>query len=1085
MAAPDKVFKQVYAWYQQSIDRLLAASGLPAAEQGQARQLLWQLLGVLNAGAPPANPDLADFRDNGAAAESMAVACNVVGEVLAALGHLKQAIAALDGGGNPAAALAVVGPVLEQVDRLVALQPNARYPSAFSIGKMLLMLSGDAESANPPAGHEADQLAALLGAGNAADTARLQAALGIVTLLVGSMLDRSFTAPSNAAAGFVQQALPSFAGLPTLSLNGPAGLTGTLAFNAGPPSALKATLALAHSRTQAVGGGLQLSLAFSAKGGVDMVLPVLPPGPVQVNDAGYFVGLEIKRSGNALTIGSDAGSIKLQASELGVVLGLANGKPGLQFFARGTQATLKPDDGFLQMILGDGISVGMDIVAQADVAGQLRLVGGTGLHASLPVPTLPTGPFDLQLIHLGLEPVDGKFTKLAVEISASFGVGLGPFAASVDRLGLLLKLDLGGGTPLAFAFKPPNGIGLVLDAGIVKGGGYLGVDENGYAGVLELKLLAVDVKAIALLNTKGEVGFSLLLLIFGQFPPIQLSFGFTLTGIGGLIGVQHTASPPALSQALSQGQIDAVLFPANPVANAPQLINTLRTLFPVKAGGFVIGPMLELGWGTPSLVTVRLGLLVEATQFTLLGQAIVALPPLVSADIALLYLRLDFVGSIVFDPLSISVDAKLINSRVGFVSITGQFAFRAAFGSNPCFLISAGGFHPRFKDLPANVPSPFDRVGASLDIGIVGISLKGYFAITSATVQAGAELRAWADIGIAGIEGGIGFDAICYLQPKFYFELDIHAYLAVHVFGIDFASVHLDGLLAGPGRWRIAGNAKVHTPWPLPDFSLSIDESFGDDLDTPKVTVDIAAELALEIAKPANWAAQLPASGDGLVTLASLAAGTDVLAHPLGTLTWQQKRVPLELKLDAASGSAIAGANEFYGGALQLTQGVAPADIGAAQPKEDHFATAQFITMSQDDRLAKPSFESLTAGYVLGSDAFEPGPPLSYVLDHEEADLGVPPASRLISKGLYAESVHGATLAFGAAGQSPLRDRALARPAEATAFKVNPPPLAVADKSTLALAASSAGVYRSVWRATQAAQGRARAQVVEVVEMAS
>src|SRR5204862_6812589 len=155
-------------------------------------------------------------------------------------------------------------------------------------------------------------------------------------------------------------------------------------------------------------------------------------------------------------------------------------------------------------ILGEGNSVSMDIAAQADAAGKLRLLNGTGLHASLPVPTLPTGPFELQLINLGLDAENGSFSKLAVEISASFGVHLGPFAASVDRLGVLLQLDLGGGTPIAFAFKPPNGIGLSLDAGIVKGGGYLSVDENGYAGILELKMLAVDVKAIALLNTHSE-----------------------------------------------------------------------------------------------------------------------------------------------------------------------------------------------------------------------------------------------------------------------------------------------------------------------------------------------------------------------------------------------------------------------------------------------------------------------------------------------------------------------------------------------------------------------------------------------------
>ena len=116
------------------------------------------------------------------------------------------------GGGNPASALAVVGPVLQQIDRLSHLQADSRYPSAFSIGKMLLMLSGDAQ-ANPPANHEADKLAALLGAVSAADVANAQAALGIVSLLIGSMIDRSFTAPSaDAAAGLVTQALPELCG---------------------------------------------------------------------------------------------------------------------------------------------------------------------------------------------------------------------------------------------------------------------------------------------------------------------------------------------------------------------------------------------------------------------------------------------------------------------------------------------------------------------------------------------------------------------------------------------------------------------------------------------------------------------------------------------------------------------------------------------------------------------------------------------------------------------------------------------------------------------------------------------------------
>ena len=209
---------------------------------------------------------------------------------------------------------------------------------------------------------------------------------------------------------------------------------------------------------------------------------------------------------------------------------------------------------------------------------------------------------------------------------------------------------------------------------------------------------------------------------------------------------------------------------------------------------------------------------------------------------------------------------------------------------------------------------PFDRVGASFDIGIVGVSFKGYFAITSATIQAGSSLRVWADVGIAGIEGGFGFDAICYLVPRFYFELDLHAYLAVHVFGIDFASVHLEGLLAGPGTLAHRGQrAKVHTPWPLPDFSLSVDEAWGTDRDTPQVTVNVAEQLTKEIANTGNWSAQLPQGSESFLSLADVKAQKDVLAHPLGTLVFQQKLVPFELRMAKASGSKVSGANEFFG----------------------------------------------------------------------------------------------------------------------------------------------------------------------------
>jgi len=1098
MAKPDKVFKQTYDWYRGAVSNAVAV--LPAAQQPQAEQLLWQMLGVLAFNQPPpADPDLDAFKDTGGTAESLSVAAQIVAEVLVALEQVKKAVDGLQGG-SPAAALAVVGPVFQQVQRLSQGVAGSRYPSAFSLGKMLLTLSGDAQVDNPAADQKAEKLARLLGAASDADIQATQTALGWLALLVGCMIDRSFTAPSaDTASALVVGAVPPLpAALPHIQLpfkapGLPPGAGIDLGFKTDAPMGVQAQFTLGLNKSQGL-DGQDFVLALTASAGVTAFLPVLPPGPVRVSgDFEFGIALSRSKAAGALVLGPFHGA-SLQIGELGIGLALKNGAPALSFFARKGRAMLVPEDAFLKLVLGDGIALDFNIEAQADQYGRLRLKNGSGLRASLPVPTLPTGPFKLQLINLGIEPVGGSFLHLQTELSASFGVDLGPFQGAIDRLGVLVDLDFTGGAPkLAFAFKPPNGIGLSLDAGIVKGGGYLYVDpaRGEYAGVLELKMMAIGVKAIAILTTKSEAGFSLLLLIYGQFPAVQLSFGFTLTGVGGLIGVQHTVSTTALSQGMGNGSLDAILFPANPVGDAPKIIATLRTLFPVKKGGFVIGPMLELGWGTPSLVTVRMGLLIAPTEgaIVILGQVIVQLPPLVDAGLALLRLQLDFVGSVVLSPLAIAFDAKLRDSRVVFITLTGQFAFRARFGDQPTFLISAGGFHPRFKEVPSDIPAPFERVGAAFDIGIIGVSFKGYFAITSATVQAGSELKVWADLGVASIEGGWGFDAICYLQPRFYFEVDLRAYLEVHVFGMDFAAIRIEGMLAGPGRWRIAGRGVVELPL-VPDVHIHIDEAWGTDRNTPVVTIPLAEKVAAEISTAGNWSAQLPQGGEACVTVAEIKGVAGLLAHPLGTLVFQQKLVPLALRLAKVSGSKIAGANEYLEPALVLSS--ADDAVPAAQDvqvRQDFFAAAQFLDVSEADRLAKPSFESFDAGYALRDSDFEFGPSVPQPLQYEEADLGAeaPVLRKLRYRGLvdYLESTHGPMLPFGAAGRSRLRDKTLVQPALQAPMAVKPAPVTVADKGSLASTAG-ASVQHSVWQATQSLAGitSAAAPQLQVVELA-
>ena len=286
MAQPDKVFKQTYNWYRASVTRAVAA--LPAAQQVQAEQLLWQMLGLLPFNQPlPADPDLDIFQDNGAAAESLAFAAQIVAEVLVALELVKKVVGDMQGG-NPAAALAVVGPVLQQIQRLKGSLAGSHYPSAFSLGKMLLTLSGDAQVDNPAANQQAEKLARLLGATTAADLQDTQTALGWLGLLAGSLVDRSFTAPSAQTVGaMVVGALPPLApALPRIQLPFKApGLPPNAGINIGfktdAPMGVEASLALGLNKSQGL-DGLDFTLALNASAGVTMFLPVVPPGPAKL-----------------------------------------------------------------------------------------------------------------------------------------------------------------------------------------------------------------------------------------------------------------------------------------------------------------------------------------------------------------------------------------------------------------------------------------------------------------------------------------------------------------------------------------------------------------------------------------------------------------------------------------------------------------------------------------------------------------------------------------------------------------------------------------------------------------------------------
>ena len=1089
----DQVFLRAFRWFQSAVDFLHGQ--IPSAA------LADPLAGVLRTGLgleldkTAATIDPSAFAATRAAAESLALATLVTGETVAALKTLGEVLSDLQAGN---AGLDDLVKVIRQIDRILGAQPG-KPPSAYSIAKLLLIVSGDADqdAADPPARR---LLNIVLGRApdSAAAVDEPQAILALAIMAIGTVIDRSFD--STAVAGAIPPAVP----LPlpagnnttrkfTLAAAGGKKLDLTFGFEApaGPtPARLFAQLASNLHVTQNVGEVFVFGLTASNDVTIAFDLPPLVPLPANLPvprfSAGVEFGIEFGRKSGAkpLVLGPATGT-RFSIGELSGAIVLKNLAPQLNFDLKDSKLVLKiGDDPFLGAILGDEIEVALTFGLIADTAGGLRLKDGTGLKATIPLEAIPNSPVQIPFLTFELKKADG-LNKIEVELSGSFQVQIGPFQGSIDRLGTKLNLDnlLGGVASKNWGLKFPSGAGLAIDAGIIKGGGFLLFDEarGEYGGILDIKLMQIGVKAIGLLGTKNPAGWSLLLIITAQLPPIQLGFGFTLTGLGGLIGVQHTIDKDALSSGLSTGSLDSFLFPQNPVANAPQLFNQLRVIFPFKAGGFVIGPMLELGWGTPSLVTARVGLLIEPSQLVMVGQIIVQLPPLLDKDLALLYLQVDFAGGVVFDPFQIWFDGMLRDSRVLFISLYGQFAFRLTTGDNPTFLISAGGFHPRFTDLPPGLPMPFQRVGCEFSIGIVGLKFEGYFAVTSASVQAGSSFRVWGDVGVAAFEGGFEFNAIVYLVPKFRFEVDIHVFAAVEVFDIDFASVDIYGLLVGPGRWRIVGKATIHTPWPLPDFHFDVDESWGEDRETIVRRVTLVSQLVPEIENPVNWAAQLAQAGDAFASFALTAPDGSLLAHPNAVLQFLQKRLPLAKKLSKLGSDAIDGETEIAIDRLVF----GAIEKAADKTLTDSFSASQFLELNEDDMLSKPSFDRFTAGLEVGQRDYQFGAAVHEVFDYEEVNLSIEKSGSgtLAMPGLTLSQHRAWALDLGAAARSPLRRKTLLQPEDTVKIAVKPPPMATIDAANGTLAATVlSGMAKSSFFHAEDAATAARAMAVEEFE---
>lgn len=594
-------------------------------------------------------------------------------------------------------------------------------------------------------------------------------------------------------------------------------------------------------------------------------------------------------------------------------------------------------------LTGQGSAGGLPALGMQFAAPLNLKIGGSSAGVSV----------DQVVTRLEIKP-DGGGLRFRALFRYGATAQFGPLGAVMDGAGVWFGRWTDGNGGLL----PPQGIGLSLQAGPVSGGGFLKiVSDNEFAGALQLKILGIGAFAYGLYKAlpSGDPSFVALIGIRLPLPGIQISFGFAISGFGGLVGINRRADTDKLRERLTSGAAGDVLFNDDPMRNAPKLLGDMQQFFPDEKGVFLIGPTLQINW--LYILKLDVGVFIELPGPRKLFIAGSARLVLGSEDFALVYLRMDFIGGVDFTKSLIFFDAALVNSHVlGIFRITGGVALRIAYGSNGYFLFSVGGFHPSFNPGAMELPR-VARVGVSVSLGVVWIKQEMYLAITSNTFQLGARVEAGIEIGPIAAHGWFGFDALIQFKP-FYFVARIEAGFDVEVFGVSLCSVRVVGQLSGPGPLVLQAQASVRILFVKVSASVTIELSSN----PPEQVVpipDLPKHLKGELTNPDNLRVE---GEDRSVIFGPQTTGAKLFA-PVGELIWEQKRAPLDLDIEKVEGVDLGGWHR-----LAITAGL------ALEPKEeDWFGVGSYLKLPDGEALNNARFALQRSGLRIGAGEMKSG----------------------------------------------------------------------------------------------------------------
>ena len=201
----------------------------------------------------------------------------------------------------------------------------------------------------------------------------------------------------------------------------------------------------------------------------------------------------------------------------------------------------------------------------------------------------------------------------------------------------------------------------------------------------------------------------------------------------------------------------------------------------------------------------------------------------------------------------------------------------------------------------------------------------------------------------------------------FSFDVDFTAGVDVKYDGATLAGIELDAELTGPTPFHVHGTASLQ--FLFFSVGVTVDITWGDDNAVTLPAVAVLPQLNTALTTPGSWSAQLPDGAQQAVTLRGLPpAETDVVVHPMGSLTVRENVVPLDVPVTKFGNTTPADGTQFA--IASVTLGTSPA---ATSPVPGNFAPGQFQQLSDADKISAPAFEEFHCGVAIGDPSVRAG----------------------------------------------------------------------------------------------------------------